>query len=104
LLINFLLSFGRVNSLHSILGLVELHNWNALFLKNSEPLLKHLDVVVIALLVPSCGTSCCDSLNHGLLGALQEEDEAHVSVFTHDLNPTFLVVLISWETVDEELL
>lgn len=85
---------------HVLLQLVVvLHDFAGLALVGLEPLLDALDVVV----GPSAGLSALQqSLQHGLLAALQVQDEGDVHFFVHYLFPGAQVLDVSGEAVDQE--
>ena len=102
--VNFLWLLLRIDLSSLSHAIVKVNDRHSAFLESSESLLCSLNIVIISPILSGSLASLHESIEHGLFAAVHEQHELDINSVSHHINPAFLIVLVPWEPIDEELL
>ena len=68
-----------------------------------ESLSQDFNIIVVSQLFSAFARTFVDSVDHGLLGALEEQNVGHVDVRCEDFGEALDVIIVPGETVDQKL-
>ena len=102
--INFVWVLICIYFSYFVLFLIKINDWHSLFNKCRESLLEYLYIIIISCSSSSCFCAWLNPINHSLFVTIKEKYEDHICILPHNALPSILIILVSWESINEEVL
>lgn len=88
-----------IHTAHQILLFVIVNDWHRFRMEHVEALFQRINIVI-----GSSSATAQASIDTHTIGAFKEQHKLQIDFVLHLLHPTVQIVLVTWKSIDEELI